>query len=77
MSKNLSRIVIALLVLVTLTTGAAHAAPGSSVGLETSPLTALWEWVTSWFQLSKVEEGSGMDPNGSTTEEGSGMDPNG
>ena len=82
MSRNLSRILIALLLLATLTTGAAQAAPRLSDDEEMSPLTALWEWVTSWFELSTADEGCGMDPdgrcrNGSIPDEGPGMDPNG
>ena len=80
MSKNLSRILVALLLLATLTAGAAQAAP-RSVDAEMSPLASLWEWVASWFEISTVDEGCGMDPNGGcrngSTEEGSGMDPNG
>jgi hypothetical protein len=83
MSKNLSRIALALLVLATLATGAAQAAPVASTDTEMSPLGALWEWVASWFELSTVDEGCGMDPNGggcrngATGDEGPGMDPNG
>ena len=82
MSKNLSRFVLALLVLATLTTGVAQAAPRASADSEMSPLAALWEWVASWLELSTVDEGCGMDPNGlcrngSASEEGSHMDPNG
>lgn len=83
MSKNLSRLVLVLLVLATLTTGAAQAAPRASTDSEMSPLAAMWEWVASWFELSTVDEGCGMDPNGggcrngSTSEEGNHMNPNG
>jgi hypothetical protein len=82
MFKNVSRILVALLVLATLSTGAAQAAPRLSADAEMSPLTSLWEWVASWFEVSTVDEGCGMDPDsgcggGSSTEEGSGMDPNG
>lgn len=80
MSKNLSRLVLVLLVLAALTTGAAQAAPRASADAELSPLAAIWEWVASWFELS--DEGCGMDPdgrcrNGFKVEEGPGMDPNG
>lgn len=81
MSKNLSRILVALLLLATLTAGAAQAAPRPSADAEMSPLASLWEWVASWFEISTVDEGCGMDPNGGcrngSTEEGSHMDPNG
>ncbi len=82
MFKNLSRILAALLLLTTLTAGAVQAAPRSSADPEMSPLTTLWEWVASWFELATVDEGCGMDPNGGgcrngSTEEGPGMDPNG
>lgn len=83
MFKNLSRILVAVLVLAALTGGAAQAAPRASVDQEMSPLTSLWEWVASWFEVSTADEGCGMDPNGggcrsgATTEEGSHMDPNG
>lgn len=82
MSRNLSRILVALLLLATLTTGAAQAAPRSSADAEMSPLAALWEWAASWFELSLADEGCGMDPDGrcggaSSTDEGSHMDPNG
>lgn len=80
MSKNLTRVLVALLLLVTLTAGAAQAAPWSLAGPEPSRsfAAAFWGWIVSWFDGS-VEEGCGMDPNGGcdTTDEGSGMDPNG
>jgi len=81
MSRNLSRILVALLVLATLSAGVAQAAPRASADLEMSPLTSLWEWVASWFEISTVDEGCGMDPDGrcrnGATDEGAGMDPNG
>lgn len=82
MSRNLLRILVAVLVLATLSAGVAQAAPRLSADAEMSPLTSLWEWVASWFEISTVDEGCGMDPGGrcgggSTTEEGSSMDPNG
>jgi hypothetical protein len=83
MSKKMTRVVVALLVLVTFTAGAAPAAPWSLAGeSEASPFAALWERIVSWFQSSTVEEGCSMDPNGrcgggATTDEGSQMDPNG
>lgn len=78
MSKKMTRVVVALLLLVTLTAGAASATPWSLARPEPSPVAALWGWITSWFQSSTVEEGPHMDPDGLTTDdEGSQMDPNG
>lgn len=87
MSKNVSRVLVLLIVLATVVTGAAQAAPRTLEAPEPSTLSALWEWVVSWFQpsgLSAVwaEEGCSMDPdgrcrNGATTGEGSGTDPDG
>jgi hypothetical protein len=91
MSRKMIRVVVAL-ALVTLTaTGSAHAA-GRSLGVETSSLSAAWEWIAGWFravpEMSALigQEGSSMDPNGGTgtnavnpgdPDEGSQMDPNG
>ena len=82
MSKKMTRVAVALLLLATFTAGAASAAPWSLAGPEPSPVAALWDWIASWFESSTVEEGCGMDPNGScrsgeTTDEGPHMDPNG
>jgi hypothetical protein len=81
MSKNLTRVLVALLLLVTLTAGAAQAAPWSLVGPEPSPLSALWSRVVSLFQSSTTEEcdtdPDGDCPSGENPEEGSSMDPNG
>lgn len=93
MSKNLTRVLVALLLLVTLTAGTAQAAPWSLDGPERA-LGSLWSWVVSLFQSSTAEEcdtdpdacpsgenpeeGSSMDPDGLTIgDEGSSMDPNG
>ncbi len=68
MSKKLTRVIVALLVLVTLTAGAAQASPWSFEGPETSPFAALRGWIASWFERSEPvavsTEGCGMDPNG-------------
>jgi hypothetical protein len=68
MSKKLTRIVVTLLVLVTLTAGAAQAYPWSFEGPEPSRFAALWGWIASWFEPSEPvavsTEGCGMDPNG-------------
>lgn len=84
MSKKMTRVVVALLLLVTLTSGAASAAPWSlAEALEASPLAALWERVVSWVSGSEPSavwtEGCSMDPceSGDTTDEGSQMDPDG
>lgn len=88
MFKNVSRVLVLLVVLSTVLTGAAQAAPRTLEAPEPSALTALWEWVVSWLQpsgLSAVwaEEGCGMDPNGggchngAGAEQGSPKDPNG
>ncbi len=82
MSKKMTRVAVALFLLVTFTAGVAPAAPWSLAEPEPSPVAALWEWIASWFQSSTVEEGCGMDPDGrcgssATTDEGPHMDPNG
>jgi hypothetical protein len=84
MSKKMTRVAVALLVLVTFTAGAAPAAPWSLAGeSEASPYAALWERIVSWFEPVAVwTEGCSMDPNGrcrggENPEEVSGMDPNG
>jgi hypothetical protein len=82
MSKKMTRVAVALFLLVTFTAGVAPAAPWSLAEPEPSPVAALWEWIASWFQSSTVEEGCGMDPNsgcdcGENPDEGSSMDPNG
>ena len=68
MSKKLTRVIVTLLVLVTLTAGAAQASPWSFERLESSPFAALWDWIASWFEPSEPvampAEGCGMDPNG-------------
>jgi hypothetical protein len=80
MSKNLTRVLVALLLLVTLTTGAAQAAPWSFGDPERS-LGSLWSWVVSLFQGSTAEECAtdpdGDCPSGENSEEGSSMDPDG
>lgn len=80
MSKNLMRRVLVLLLLVTFTAGAAQAAPWSFGEAEVSPVTALWEWIGSWFEPARPAavwtEGCGMDPNGGC-HQGSGTDPDG
>ena len=83
MSRKMMRVVVALLVLVTFTAGAATAAPWSVANdLEASPLAALWERIVSWLQTPEPSvvwtEGCHMDPDGrcssgATTNE----DPNG
>jgi hypothetical protein len=75
MSRKMTRVLVALLLLVTFTAGAAPAAPWSLAGEERSPIVALWEWIAAWFE--SVEEGPHMDPDGLTGDEGSHMDPNG
>ena len=82
MSKKMTRVAVALLLLVTFTAGAASAAPWSLAGSEPSPIVALWEWFVALFESSTVEEGCSMDPNGGcrsgeSAEEGPHMDPNG
>jgi hypothetical protein len=81
MSKNLTRVLVALLLLVTLTTGAAQAAPWSFGDPERSSLGSLWSWVVSLFQSSSTEgcetNANGDCQSGENPEEGSGMDPNG
>ena len=78
MSKKMTRVVAALCLLITLTAGAASAAPWSLDGPESSPIVALWDWIVSWLDSSTPDEGPHMDPDGLTTgDEGSGMDPNG
>ena len=83
MSKNLTRVLAALLMLITLTAGAAQAAPWSFGEPEPSPsfVESVWEWIVSWLEgTTGGESGCGMDPNGCpgvTTDEGPGMDPNG
>lgn len=83
MFRNASRIVATLLVLGTLTTGAApaSAAEGRLFG---GPELSFWGWLSSWLQdagLITPWEGSGMDPDGrpqsTDPDEGSGMDPDG
>lgn len=64
MSRKMTRVAVALLLLVTFTAGAAPAAPWSLDGSEPSPVAALWEWIVFWFDSSMVEEGPHMDPNG-------------
>ena len=81
MSKNLTRLIAVLLLLATFTAGAAQAAPWSLGGeSETSLVTALWEWIGSWFEPTHPAavwtEGCGMDPNGGC-HNGSGTDPDG
>ncbi|HKH46458.1 MAG TPA: hypothetical protein VKM72_17490 [Thermoanaerobaculia bacterium] len=81
MSKNLTRRVVVLLLLVTFTAGAAQAAPWSrGGGSEMSLGAALWEWIGSWVEplqpAAVWTEGCGMDPNGSC-HNGGGTDPNG
>lgn len=86
MSKKMTRILVALLLLATFTAGAAPAAPWSVAGDEASPLAALWERIVSWFRTPDLitvwTEGCHMDPDGrciggATTDEGSQMDPDG
>jgi hypothetical protein len=86
MCKNLTRVLVALLVLVTLTAGAAQAAPWSFGDREPSPslAEAFWDLIVSWLDGSTVDEGCGMDPDGRChgvtvpeEEQGCGMDPNG
>jgi hypothetical protein len=79
MSKKMTRVAVALLLLVTFTAGAAPAAPWSLAGPEPSRLAALWDWIASWFQSSTVEEGcpNGGCSSGGNPEEGPHMDPNG
>ena len=82
MLRNRSRIVATLLVLGTLTTGAApaSAAEGRLFG---GPELSFWGWLSSWFEggLMSPWEGSSMDPNGrpqsTDPDEGSSMDPDG
>lgn len=76
MSRKMTRVLVALLLLVTFTAGAAPAAPWSLAGEERSPIVALWEWIAAWFESSTVEEGPHMDPDG-LVDEGPHMDPNG
>jgi len=68
MSKKLTRGIATLLVLVTLTAGAAQASPWSFEDPETSSFAALWGWIASWFERSEPvavpTEGCSMDPNG-------------
>jgi hypothetical protein len=86
MSKKLTRILAAALLLVTFTAAGAQASPWSLGGEEPSAAAALWEWLASWFQPAEPgavwTEGCGMDPNGGcgtgeTPDEGSQMDPDG
>jgi hypothetical protein len=90
MSKNLTRLIVVLVLLATFTAGAAQAAPWSLGGdTETSFGAALWEWIGSWLEPAQPSavwtEGCGMDPNGgcrngSTTDPGDGgsaVNPNG
>ena len=68
MSKKLAQVIVTLLLLVTLTAGAAQATPWSLVRSEEAPFAALWGWFASWFEPSEPvavpAEGCGMDPNG-------------
>lgn len=82
MSKNLTRVLVALLLLATLTAGAAQAAPWSFSGPEPARVAAFWDWIVALFEGTTGDEGCSMDPNGGclnggTSDEGSGMDPNG
>ena len=77
MSRKMTRVVGALLLLVTLTSGAASAAPWSLDDTERSPIAALLDWIAAWFDSSTPDEGPHMDPDGLTVDEGSQMDPNG
>lgn len=82
MFRNTSRIVATLLVLGTLTTGAApaSAAEGRLFG---GPELSFWSWLSSWFEGGLISpwEGSHMDPDGrpqsTGPDEGSSMDPDG
>lgn len=83
MFRNASRIVATLLVLGTLTTGAAPASAAEGRLFGGSELS-FWGWLSSWFQEVGVIapwEGSSMDPNGrpqsTDPDEGSSMDPDG
>lgn len=78
MSKNLTRVLVALLLMVTLTAGAAQAAPWSLAGPEPSRsfAAAFWGWIVSWFETSASEEGCGMDPNGVCRSGATTSDPN-
>jgi len=88
MSKNLTRVLVALLLLVTFTAGAAQASPWSLAGDGPSAVAALWDWLAAWFRtpdpIAVPTEGCGMDPNGTggchngtTTGGGGETDPNG
>jgi hypothetical protein len=87
MSKKLTRVLAAALLLATFTAAGAQASPWSLGGGEPSPAAALWEWLASWFRPAEPSavwtEGCGMDPNGgchngaTTPDEGSQMDPDG
>lgn len=79
MSKKMTRIVVALLLVVAFTAGAAQAAPWSLGDRETPSFTSLWEWVAAWLEPAEPAavwmEGCGMDPNGSGCHNGSTTDP--
>lgn len=87
MFKKMTRVVVAFLLLVTFTAGAAPAAPWSLAGDEGSPLAALWERIVSWLRAPELiavwTEGCHIDPDGrcvggaTTGDEGSQMDPDG
>ena len=83
MFRNTSRIVATLLVLGTLTIGAAPASAAEGRLFGGSELS-FWGWLSSWFEDAGQMtswEGSGMDPDGrpqsGDPDEGSGMDPDG
>jgi hypothetical protein len=79
MSKKMTRLVVALLLVVTFTAGAAQASPWSLDGPEASPIASLWDWVASWLEPTEPAaiwmEGCGMDPNGGGCHHGSTTDP--
>lgn len=68
MSKKMTRILVALLLVAGFTSGAAQAAPWSLDGPETSVFASLWDWAAAWFEPAGPSavwtEGCGMDPNG-------------
>ena len=76
MSKKMTRVAVALLLLAAFTAGAASAAPWSLTGPEPSPIAALWEWIAAWFESSTAETTSG-ESSGENPDEGPHMDPNG